>query len=88
MSEPFFQKLTKAHQDVIVKAAADSIKANRASEADLNLKAEAFLKTQGVNFDTPNQEEFRARLTPVFDEAKKRFGQDLLDRIAAAQTGC
>jgi tripartite ATP-independent transporter DctP family solute receptor len=88
INEPFFQKLPKAQQDVILKAAAESIKANRASEAELNAKAEAFLKTQGVNFDTPNQEEFRARLTPVFDEAKKRFGQDLLDRIAAAQKGC
>ena len=88
INEPFFQKLPKAQQDVILKAAAESIKVNRASEADLNAKAETFLKTQGVNFDTPNQEEFRARLTPVFDEAKKRFGQDLLDRIAAAQKGC
>jgi TRAP-type transport system periplasmic protein len=88
INEPFFQKLPKPQQDVILKAAAESIKVNRASEADLNAKAETFLKTQGVNFDTPNQEEFRARLTPVFDEAKKRFGQDLLDRIAAAQKGC
>ena len=72
---------------MILKAAAESIKANRASEADLNKKAEAFLRTQGVNFDTPNQDEFRAKLTPVFDEAKKRFGADLLDRIAAAQKG-
>ena len=53
INEPFFQKLPKAQQDVILKAAAESIKANRASEADLNAKAEAFLKTQGVNFDTP-----------------------------------
>jgi tripartite ATP-independent transporter DctP family solute receptor len=88
INEPFFQKLPKAHQEAIVKAAAESIKANRASEAELNAKAEAFLKTQGVNFDTPNQEEFRARLTPVFDEAKRRFGQELLDRIAAAQKNC
>jgi TRAP-type transport system periplasmic protein len=88
ISEPFFQKLSKPHQDAILKAATESIKANRASEADLNAKAEAFLKTQGVNFDTPNQDEFRARLTPVFEEAKKRFGQDLLDRIAAAQKNC
>ena len=72
----------------ILKAAAESIKANRASEADLNKKAEAFLRTQGVTFDTPNQDEFRAKLTPVFEEAKKRFGAELLDRIAAAQTGC
>jgi tripartite ATP-independent transporter DctP family solute receptor len=88
INEPFFQKLSKPQQDVILKAAAESIKANRASEADLNKKAEAFLRTQGVNFDTPNQDEFRAKLTPVFDEAKKRFGADLLDRIGAAQKGC
>lgn len=88
MNEPFFQKLSKPQQDVILKAAAESIRVNRASEAELNRKAEAFLKTQGVNFDTPNQEEFRARLTPVFDEAKRRFGQELLDRIAAAQKNC
>ena len=72
----------------MLKAAAESIKANRASEADLNKEAEAFLKTQGVTFDTPNQEEFRAKLAPVFDDAKKRFGAELLDRIAAAQTSC
>lgn len=88
INEPFLQKLPKAQQDVVLKAAAESIKANRASEADLNKKAEAFLRTQGVTFDTPDQEAFRAKLTPVFDEAKKRFGAELLDRIAAAQTGC
>jgi tripartite ATP-independent transporter DctP family solute receptor len=88
INEPFFQKLPKPQQDMIVMAAAESIKANRASEADLNKKAVAFLRTQGVNVDTPNQDEFRAKLTPVFDEAKKRFGADLLDRIGAAQKGC
>jgi len=88
INEPFLQKLPKAQQDVILKAATESIKANRASEADLNKKAEAFLRTQGVTFDTPDQDAFRAKLAPVFDEAKKRFGADLLDRIAAAQTGC
>ena len=88
INEPFLQKLPKAQQDVILKAAAESIKANRASEADLNKKAEAFLRTQGVTFDMPDQDAFRAKLTPVFEEAKKRFGAELLDRIAAAQTGC
>jgi tripartite ATP-independent transporter DctP family solute receptor len=88
INEPFLQKLPKAQQDVVLKAAAESIKANRASEADLNKKAEAFLRTQGVTFDTPDQDAFRAKLTPVFEEAKKRFGAELLDRIAAAQTGC
>jgi tripartite ATP-independent transporter DctP family solute receptor len=88
INEPFLQKLPKAQQDVILKAATESIKANRASEADLNKKAEAFLRTQGVTFDTPDQDAFRAKLAPVFDEAKKRFGPELLDRIAAAQTGC
>jgi len=88
INEPFLQKLPKAQQDVVLKAAAESIKANRASEADLNKKAEAFLRTQGVTFDTPDQDAFRAKLAPVFDEAKKRFGAELLDRIAAAQTGC
>jgi TRAP-type C4-dicarboxylate transport system substrate-binding protein len=88
INEPFFQKLPKAQQDVILKAAAESIKVNRASEADLNKKAEAFLRTQGVNFDTPNQDEFRTKLAPVFDDAKKRFGTELLDRIAAAQKDC
>jgi len=88
INEPFLQKLPKAQQDVVLKAAAESIKVNRASEADLNKKAEAFLRTQGVTFDTPDQDAFRAKLAPVFDEAKKRFGAELLDRIAAAQTGC
>ncbi len=88
INDAFLQKLPKAQQDVVLKAATESIKANRASEADLNKKAEAFLRTQGVNFDTPNQDEFRAKLTPVFEDAKKRFGADLLDRITAAQTGC
>jgi tripartite ATP-independent transporter DctP family solute receptor len=88
INEPFFQKLPKQQQDVILKAAAESIKANRASEANLNKEAEAFLKTQGVNFDTPNQDEFRTKLAPVFDEAKKRFGGELLDRINAEQKGC
>jgi TRAP-type transport system periplasmic protein len=88
INDAFFNKLPKAQQDVIVKAAAESIKANRASEAELNKKAEAFLRTQGVTFDTPNQDEFRAKLTPVFEDAKKHFGAGLLDRIAAAQKGC
>jgi TRAP-type C4-dicarboxylate transport system substrate-binding protein len=88
INDAFFNKLPKAQQDIIVKAAAESIKVNRASEAELNKKAEAFLRTQGVTFDTPNQDEFRVKLTPVFEDAKKRFGADLLDRIAAAQNGC
>ena len=88
INEPFFQKLPKQQQDVVMKAATESIKANRDSEADLNKKAEAFLRQNGVTFDNPNQDEFRAKLTPVFDEAKKRFGGELLDRITAAQTGC
>jgi TRAP-type C4-dicarboxylate transport system substrate-binding protein len=88
INEPFLQKLPKAHQDVILKAATASIKANRESEADLNKKAEAFLRQQGVNFDTPNQDEFRARLTPVFEDSKKRFGGELIDRIGAAQKNC
>ena len=88
INEPFFQKLTKAQQDVVLKAAAESIKANRASEADLNKQAEAFLRTQGVSFDNPDQAEFRTRLAPVFAEAKKRFGPGLLDRIASEQKGC
>ena len=69
----------------ILKAAAESIKANRASEANLNKEAEAFLKPQGVNFDTPNQDEFRTKLAPVFDDAKKRFGGEMLDRIARSK---
>ena len=88
INEPFLQKLPKPEQDVILKAAAESIKVNRASEAELNKKAEAFLRQNGVTFDTPNQDEFRAKLQPVFDDAKKRFGADLLDRIGAAQKGC
>jgi len=35
-----------------------------------------------------DQDAFRAKLTPVFEDAKKRFGAELLDRIAAAQKGC
>jgi len=88
MGEPFFQKLPKNQQDLVLRAGAEAVKANRAAEADLNTKAEAFLRTQGVNFDTPAQEEFRARLAPVFDTAKTRFGQELLDRIAASQGKC
>jgi len=66
INDAFLQKLPKAQQDVVLKAAAESIKVNRASEADLNKKAEAFLRTQGVTFDTPDQDAFRAKLTPVF----------------------
>lgn len=88
IGEPFFQKLPKNHQELVLRAGAEAVKANRASEAELNTKAEAFLRTQGVNFDTPMQDEFRARLAPVFDAAKTRFGQDMLDRIAASQTKC
>jgi len=88
INEPFFQKLPKAQQDVIVRAGREAVKANRESESALNTKAEAFLRTQGVNFDTPDQAAFRTRLAPVFDTAKTRFGQELLDRISASQTKC
>jgi tripartite ATP-independent transporter DctP family solute receptor len=88
INEPFFERLSKPFQEVIINAAAESIKANRASEAELNKKAEAFLRQHGVTFDTPNQDEFRSKLAPVFDDAKKKFGAELLDRIAAAQKGC
>ncbi len=87
INDAFFKQAAEGQQDIIVKAAAESIKVNSASEAELNKKAEAFLR-QGVTFDTPNQDEFRAKLTPVFEDAKKRFGADLLERIAAAQKGC
>ena len=88
VNEAWFQRLPKAQQDIILRAGAESVKANRASEADPNTKAEAFLRTQGVSFDTPDQAAFRARLAPVFDDAKKKFGAELLDQITAAQTGC
>lgn len=88
INEPLFQRLTKPQQDVVLRAAANSIKANRASEANLNKEAEVFLKAQGMQFDTPAQDEFRTKLAPVFDDAKKRFGDELLNRIAADQKGC
>ena len=88
VNEPLFQKLPKAQQDAIVKAGAEAVKANRESESQLNTKAEAFLRTQGVTFDTPSQDEFKARLAPVFDAAKAKFGNELLDRIATSQTNC
>lgn len=88
INESFFQKLPKAHQDAVIKAGAEAVKANRESEAALTAKAEAFLRTQGVNFDSPNQDEFRSRLAPVFEGARTRFGQELMDRIASSQSKC
>lgn len=88
INEPFFRRLPQQHRDLLVRAGVESTKANRASEATLTEQAEKFLREKGVNFDTPNLDEFRAKLAPIFDDAKKQFGQDLLDRIAAAQKGC
>ena len=88
IAEPFFQRLSKAHQEVVLKAGSEAIKANRNSEAALNAKAEAFLRTQGVNFDTPDGAAFRTRLAPVLEEARKKYGAELLDRIGSAQQKC
>jgi tripartite ATP-independent transporter DctP family solute receptor len=89
ISEPFFQRLPKNYQELVLRAGTESVKANRASEAEITKKAEQFLREQGVNFETPSQDEFKARLTPVFDDAKRQFGEELLARIAQAQSsGC
>lgn len=88
IAEPFFQSLPEEHQALVIEAGQIATEANRKSEARLNAESEAFLRNEGVQIDTPELAPFREKLTPLFEDARARFGEDLLDRIAAIQNSC
>lgn len=88
ISDPFFQSLPEEHQALVIEAGRIATEANRKSEARLNEESEEFLRNEGVEIDTPELAPFREKLAPLFEDARARFGEDLLDRIAALQNSC
>ncbi len=88
ISEPFFQSLPEEQQSLLIEAGRIGTAANRKSEAKLNEESEAFLRQEGVQIDTPDLDPFREKLTPLFEDARERFGEDLLNKIAALQNDC
>jgi tripartite ATP-independent transporter DctP family solute receptor len=89
VSERFFQKLPKAHQEVMLYAAMVSTAVNRKADAQNTQSAMRFLETEGgVKFSQPDLDEFRAAMGPVLDAAREEFGAELIGRIQRAQNGC
>jgi tripartite ATP-independent transporter DctP family solute receptor len=88
IGERFYGKLPAAYQELVSKAALASAKVNREAHAKSTESAMAFLRGQGVKFTEPDLDDFRANVKPVWDEAKKTLGADLIDRILAAQSSC
>ena len=64
INEPLFQRLSKPQQDAVLRAAADSIRVNRASEANLNKEAEVFLRRRGCNSTRRHRTNFAQSLHP------------------------
>lgn len=88
ISERAFARLSPEQKQVVIAAGAASAKVNRDTEAELTKGAADFLKSKGVRIDKPEQTPFREKVEPVFEEARKKFGAKLMERIAEGQNGC
>ncbi|MCP5149134.1 MAG: TRAP transporter substrate-binding protein [Ectothiorhodospiraceae bacterium] len=89
VNERFFQKLPKAHQEVLLYAAKVSTATNRRAHAESTAAARKFLETEGgVKFVVPDLDEFRGAMGPVLGAAGEEFGSELVERIRRAQNGC
>lgn len=88
MSENLFQSMPQEHQTLLLEAGKAGSDLNREVEATLAAEAEDYLREQGVQFTTPDLEGFEAQLTPVFDMATERYGEERLERIREIQSGC
>lgn len=88
MSEKAFQKLPEDLQQLVIEAGAESAQVNREAEAELTANAADFLEEKGVKIVEPDLEPFHDKVKPVFEMARERFGDDLIDRIQDMQTDC
>jgi tripartite ATP-independent transporter DctP family solute receptor len=88
ISERSFSRLPPDQQKLVLEAGAESTKINRDTEAAQTDKAAEFLKAQGVRIETVDGSAFREKVEPVFQAARQRFGDNLMKRIAEAQSGC
>ncbi|GMG82119.1 TRAP transporter substrate-binding protein [Paralimibaculum aggregatum] len=88
VSEQAFSALPEDLQQLVIEAGSESAEVNRTTEEAATRDARAFLAENGVAIVEPDIAQFREKVQPVFDEAAELFGQALLDRIQAAQSGC
>ena len=88
INERYFQRMTEADRQLLMKAAAHGQAVNREAQKRLTGEAIAYLKGKGVQFDTPDKEPFRKILRPLFDSTKKEHGEDFIQSIVDAQKGC
>lgn len=88
VSERAFQKLPDPLKELVLEAGAESAVVNRESEARLTADATGKLKENGVQIDEPDLAPFREAVQPVFDLARKNFGDELVESVLNAQTGC
>lgn len=88
VSEAAFRKLDPDLQALVLEAGRASTAINREAEAAATAAARAALEAAGVRIDEVDTAAFRAGVEPVFEKARKDLGAALLERIAAAQSGC
>lgn len=88
INERYFQKMTKADQDLLMRAAKHGASVNFNAQNKLTEEALTYLKGKGVRFDEPDKEPFRKALQPMFDFARKEYGADFIQSLISAQSGC
>jgi TRAP-type transport system periplasmic protein len=84
----FMDSLPEEYQQLVREAAQESVSVNIEADAKSTEAAVEFLEGEGVQFTRPDLDEFREATQPVLDAAAEEFGQEMIDRIVAAQNDC
>lgn len=88
LNEQAFAKLPPDLQALVLEAGTASAEVNRSEEAKATAKAREELVKHGVRIDEVDTAKFRQAVEPVFQQARKAFGEDLVKRIETEQNGC
>jgi tripartite ATP-independent transporter DctP family solute receptor len=85
MNLPRFKSLSKAHQEILIKAARAGGEVMRAGAAKSNGAAIARMAKAGLKISRPDPAPFREMVQPVHDYFAAFVGHDLLAEVKAAQ---
>lgn len=84
MSEDAWDKLSPEQRDVVVEAARTVRQNHNARTAADEQKYQAELKEQGMTFVEVDRNAFREAVKPVHEHYAQEFGQELYDKLVAA----
>jgi len=86
VSEKTWNKLSPSVRDILLKALPVFVDAGRNSLAELNTNSLDKLKKLGVNIIVEvNKEEFKEAVQPMYEDAIKKYGSELIDLINAIE---